>query len=207
MLEVIYNNLQECYKYRNLKVADTKLYNLENCIKSFNMNRYYAEATVVDDVNKINRPCLFIICNDEIVSKMADFKKLLATISNKFDFNKFVKLSFISEHGFSTTIERNHHNVFEEMKLSDKPIFIENLLYRHFTTIIPQGLYCSPHSILSKEEADKLIEQLFSKKINMARILHSDPQAIWINASKGDIIKIERVSENCGETDYFRLTI
>jgi len=62
------------------------------------------------------------------------------------------------------------------------------------------------HSILSQEETDQLLSELHCEKQNLPGIETTDIIVRWLNAKKGDVIKIIRNSvtlDNC-KSIYFR---
>ena len=92
--------------------------------------------------------------------------------------------------------------------LSNENKMIHSYVYDIFKIEIPKHSLCSPHSILSKEESDNLLNnELKIKKKNLAKIKINDPQIIWIGGKMGDIIKIERNSEITGKSIYYRVVI
>lgn len=62
------------------------------------------------------------------------------------------------------------------------------------------------HEICSDEEYAEL-EKFYINKENMPKILENDPQALWINAKIGQIVKIINVSEIAGTAISYRLVI
>lgn len=63
------------------------------------------------------------------------------------------------------------------------------------------------HRVLSKEEADILLEKLSIKPTQLPKILISDPVVLLLDAKINDIIEITRDSYIGGKSIYFRLVI
>jgi DNA-directed RNA polymerase subunit H (RpoH/RPB5) len=63
------------------------------------------------------------------------------------------------------------------------------------------------HILLSKEDADKLMNEYQIQKKDMGRILIDDPMARYLYAQKDDIIQIIRYSINSGYSTYYRLVV
>ena len=63
------------------------------------------------------------------------------------------------------------------------------------------------HILLSKEEAEKLLNELNIYPEQLPWIKKSDPAAVAIGAKPGDIIKIVRKSSTAGEVVIYRYVI
>ena len=63
------------------------------------------------------------------------------------------------------------------------------------------------HILLSKEEAEKLLNELNIYPEQLPWIKKSDPAAVAIGAKPGDIIKIIRKSSTAGEVVIYRYVV
>lgn len=63
------------------------------------------------------------------------------------------------------------------------------------------------HSILSKKETKKILEEYAIHRDQLPKILVTDPVARAIGARVGDIIKIIRKSPTAGESIAYRLVV
>ena len=63
------------------------------------------------------------------------------------------------------------------------------------------------HFILSKKEADELLQKYRIKPYQLPLIKKNDPTIIFIGGQPGDIVKIIRKSLTAGEAVYFRYVI
>ena len=61
------------------------------------------------------------------------------------------------------------------------------------------------HEILSKEEKEKLLEELGITEKGLPKIFSSDPAIAGMNPKKGDIVRITRKSQTAGESVYYRV--
>jgi len=83
---------------------------------------------------------------------------------------------------------------------------IFNYMHKHFNIETPRGPFCFPHTILSHTEVRQVI--LHDLKVNplaLGKIYVDDPQAIWIGATVGDIVKIVSYSPLVGESVKYRV--
>lgn len=72
-------------------------------------------------------------------------------------------------------------------------------LFRH--ELVPK------HEVLSKEEKEKLLNNLKITPEQLPKILDTDPVVVEIGAKVGDILRITRKSETAGESIYYRLVV
>lgn len=63
------------------------------------------------------------------------------------------------------------------------------------------------HTILSKEEAEEVLERYHIKPYQLPYIRASDPAAVAIDAKPGDIVKIVRKSSTAGEIVVYRYVV
>ncbi len=63
------------------------------------------------------------------------------------------------------------------------------------------------HSILSRKETKKILEEYAIQRDQLPKILVTDPVARAIGARVGDIIKIIRKSPTAGESIAYRLVV
>lgn len=82
---------------------------------------------------------------------------------------------------------------------------IFNYLHQHFLIIIPNGPMCPKHRVLSSEEEKEVIASMHTHKLNLPKILMSDPQVIWCNGKPNDVIEITGVSDLVGEYISYRV--
>lgn len=67
--------------------------------------------------------------------------------------------------------------------------------------------YVPTHEILSKKEAQDLLESLETEKDKLPKILASDPVVKKIKAKPGDILKITRKNSTAGTAAYYRAVV
>ncbi len=203
----IFNNIQEFYKYRKL-LTDPVEYKTYK--EYYDKQTYFMQKTEKDKDNLCGNS-LVILTNNNNVSVTSNFDNLLQIISGKkkkdyqtSDFN-YDSIIFIADIEPSKNILKSCESKI--WNLCDRKPIIELLHLGLFYNIIPKGIYCSPHYIINKEEEENLLTFLKCDKSCLPVILSSDPYCIWIGGRKGQIIKIERNSENTGENIYYRTVV
>jgi DNA-directed RNA polymerase subunit H (RpoH/RPB5) len=78
-------------------------------------------------------------------------------------------------------------------------------LHRLFIIELPKGPLCSPHTILTPAERDYLCNHDIWHHPEYLPIMSTDdPQAIWLGAKPGDVIKIESFSDITGRSIRYR---
>ncbi len=63
------------------------------------------------------------------------------------------------------------------------------------------------HKVLSSEEKEELLERFNVKEQQLPKIYHNDPVVKELDASVGDVLKIERNSPTAGKAVYYRLIV
>lgn len=63
------------------------------------------------------------------------------------------------------------------------------------------------HTVLKKDEAQKILKEMDITPNQLPKILDTDPVIDLIGAKIGDIIKIDRESPTAGTTKYYRIVI
>lgn len=78
--------------------------------------------------------------------------------------------------------------------------------YTRFAIKFPLCTQYAKHTILNKKETDKLLERLsYKNKSVLPKITKDDTAIIWIGAKPGDVIQVERHSENTLFTIDYRI--
>ena len=74
---------------------------------------------------------------------------------------------------------------------------------------VTKNKYVPRHIILSKEDADKILDNMEIKDPvkELPKILRNDPQVKYWGGKAGDIVKIIRPSETTGFTPYLRFVV
>lgn len=217
-LTIIYNNLYTYFNYKKLIPLDEKT-NDDDFIKYIYNNEYFTIPTITsnynsDDIKEIrdnldninyknekNYKLTYILLfhyNSELYSKTQDLKKII----NTFKKNPFkYEIMLITKNQISTHVKNYIDSV--KTKLS-----IINYTYKLFTIIIPKHILSNKHEILSKEEEEKILNNvLFCKKSNLPKIKLADPQIIWSSGKIGDIVCITRYDDISGLSLYYRVIV
>ena len=217
-LTIIYNNLYTYFNYKKLIPLDEKI-NDDDFIKHIYNNEYFTIPTITsnynsDDIKEIrdnldninyknekNYKLTYILLfhyNSELYSKTQDLKKII----NTFKKNPFkYEIMLITKNQISTHVK----NYIDSIKTK---LIIINYTYKLFTIIIPKHILSNKHEILSKEEEEKILNNvLFCKKSNLPKIKLSDPQIIWSSGKIGDIVCITRYDDISGLALYYRIIV
>ena len=73
--------------------------------------------------------------------------------------------------------------------------------------LIPDHIYVPKHEIMTKEEAEKVLEKYHTKPTEMPLIYESDPAIRGLGVKPGDMIRIARKSPTAGESIYYRYVV
>ncbi len=71
----------------------------------------------------------------------------------------------------------------------------------------PDHIYIPKHEIITKKEAEKVLEKYHCKATDLPLILVNDPAIITLGVKPGDMIKITRNSATAGESFYYRYVV
>jgi DNA-directed RNA polymerase I, II, and III subunit RPABC1 len=93
--------------------------------------------------------------------------------------------------------------VFTEIK----PLVIECFKENELIVDKLSHVLVPKHEILSEEEKKELLKIYKIKEIHLPKILSSDPVSRYFGAKKGQVFKINRHSETCGDYIYYRVVV
>jgi DNA-directed RNA polymerase subunit H len=63
------------------------------------------------------------------------------------------------------------------------------------------------HILLSPDEAKSVLERYHIKPFQLPYVKSSDPAVRKIGAKPGDIVKVIRISQTAGESDFYRYVV
>ena len=73
--------------------------------------------------------------------------------------------------------------------------------------LVPDHVYVPKHEIISKKEAEEVLEKYNCKPTELPLIFVNDPAIVGLGVKPGDMIKITRKSATAGESFYYRYVI
>ena len=73
--------------------------------------------------------------------------------------------------------------------------------------LVPDHVYVPKHEIISKKEAQKVLEKFYCKPTELPLIFVTDPAILGLGVKPGDMIKITRKSGTAGESTYYRYVV
>jgi DNA-directed RNA polymerase subunit H len=73
--------------------------------------------------------------------------------------------------------------------------------------LVPDHIYVPKHEIISKKEAQEVLEKFNCKPTELPLIFVNDPAIIGLGVKPGDMIKITRKSSTAGESIYYRYVV
>ena len=74
-------------------------------------------------------------------------------------------------------------------------------------SLAPEHIYVPKHEIITKKEAEDVLEKYHCKATELPLIFATDPAIIGLGVKPGDMIKITRKSATAGESLYYRYVI
>ncbi|MGI0081703.1 MAG: DNA-directed RNA polymerase subunit H [Nitrosopumilaceae archaeon] len=73
--------------------------------------------------------------------------------------------------------------------------------------LVPDHVYVPKHEIMTKKEAEEVLEKFHTKPTEMPLIYETDPAIKGLGVKPGDMIKITRKSATAGESIYYRYVV
>ena len=74
-------------------------------------------------------------------------------------------------------------------------------------TLAPEHFYVPKHEIITKKEAEDVLEKYHCQPTNLPLIFVNDPAILGLGVKPGDMIKITRNSATAGESFYYRYVV
>ena len=74
-------------------------------------------------------------------------------------------------------------------------------------TLAPDHIYVPKHEIITKKEAEDVLEKYHCKATDLPLIFANDPAILGLGVKPGDMIKITRNSATAGESFYYRYVV
>jgi DNA-directed RNA polymerase subunit H len=73
--------------------------------------------------------------------------------------------------------------------------------------LVPDHVYVPKHEIMTKKEAEEVLEKYHCKPTELPLIFVTDPAIMGLGIKPGDMIKITRKSPTAGESLYYRYVV
>lgn len=73
--------------------------------------------------------------------------------------------------------------------------------------LVPDHIYVPKHEIMTKKEAEEVLEKFHTKPTEMPLIYVTDPAIKGLGVKPGDMIKITRKSATAGKSVYYRYVV
>ena len=74
-------------------------------------------------------------------------------------------------------------------------------------TLAPDHIYVPKHEIITKNEAEGVLEKHHCQPTDLPLIFVNDPAIVGLGVKPGDMIKITRKSATAGKSFYYRYVV
>ena len=74
-------------------------------------------------------------------------------------------------------------------------------------TLAPDHIYVPKHEIVTKKEAEGVLEKYHCQATDLPLIFANDPAILGLGVKPGDMIKITRNSATAGDSFYYRYVV
>ena len=78
---------------------------------------------------------------------------------------------------------------------------------KKIVTLAPDHIYVPKHEIMTKKDAEEVLEKYHCKTTDLPLIFANDPAIVGLGVKPGDMIKITRKSATAGESLYYRYVV
>jgi len=78
---------------------------------------------------------------------------------------------------------------------------------KKIVTLAPDHVDVPKHEIMTKEEAEQVLEKHHCKATELPLIYANDPAIVGLGVKPGDMIRITRTSATAGESFYYRYVV
>ena len=78
---------------------------------------------------------------------------------------------------------------------------------KKIVTLAPDHVYVPKHEIMTRKDAEEVLEKYHCKTTDLPLIFVNDPAIIGLGVKPGDMIKITRKSATAGESLYYRYVV
>lgn len=195
---IIYENLKEYCNYGNMELKSEFT---EEQMKKLFQATDFIQIDAHDNRNDRTVYILLFNTMDRIVDnkKSAQFKDILISLppGDK-------EVIIITDELIKNPLRNNILNIGS----ASNGLRIRMFTYIHFKMVLPRGPGVDPHEIIPAKDVPQLLQDLcVSMKKELPKIRSSDPQASWIRAKVGDVIKITRSTETTLTAPYYRICI
>ena len=73
--------------------------------------------------------------------------------------------------------------------------------------LVPDHVYVPKHEIMTKKDAQKVLDEFNCKPTELPLIFVTDPAILGLGVKPGDMIRITRKSGTAGESTYYRYVV
>ena len=73
--------------------------------------------------------------------------------------------------------------------------------------LVPDHIYVPKHEIMTKKEAQKVLDEFNCKPTELPLIFVTDPAILGLGVKPGDMIRITRESQTAGQSTYYRYVV
>ncbi len=148
-----------------------------------------ADYIKVSGVNRYNQKTTIILTSEQsnIPNHKNDFVKVIGGLTGE--------IILISNKVLTTSIREYANSV---------NILLYSFTFEKFLINMMKAPLVPPHRLLSKEEANLVLQSLHKEAKHLPGISVNDTQAIWIGARLGDIVEIKRYVESTGTSLFYR---
>lgn len=194
----VYVHTAKFFEYRGVTNKHTYITTDEFVKQLFQKQFYVVEGEKNDTKHLI---CI-VAPQSEASNKIAQFKKLYTLLTTTYLINKQpTVIVFLTPTPFTKFIEA----AIAEERGKQSTLQIEQYEYTLLCIVVPEHENVPKHRILTADERNSVLEFHRSQASHLPQISQRDPMAVWLGAKPGDVLRIDRESEDAGRAIAYRV--
>lgn len=200
---VVYGNLKEVFKYRNVQY-NKKWLSDDDLYKKLEAYGYWGESGTRDDLNGKREFVAVIVAADSSQGqKSKDFEKMISAIISTATDKTKLEILIITKYKLTGHILKE----IIKIRIVHPTVAIETFIYDDFIICKPEHQSIPKHIIMTPSEVDELLAVMHTTKSRLPKFSMNDAMNAWIGARPGNVIKIMRTSETTAVATGYRFVI
>jgi DNA-directed RNA polymerase subunit H (RpoH/RPB5) len=202
MFDIYKNVIEMLTNYRKLTLTSPVLSH-DLFVQDMNYREYTIIYGTGDDNlrGKVENITVLIAPNSEYATKTADFKKLLAVLTAKYNVG-LTNFCFISQVKFTSHLNKVISKIITK-RTKEQNLYFENYIYDKFRINVFKHNMVAEHTITN----EKFLEPFNNNVKNLPLIKNTDTPVVWIGARAGMVIELKQISMNTGYSYTYKLCI
>jgi DNA-directed RNA polymerase subunit H len=193
----VYVHTAKFFEYRGVTNKHTYI-TTDEFVKQLFQKQFYVVEGERDDTKHL---ICIVAPQSESSNKIAQFKKLYTLLATTYGISKQpTTIVFLTPTPFTKFIDA----AVAEERAKQPNLQIEQYEYTMLSIVVPEHKDVPTHKILTAEERSSVLEFQRTQASYLPQISQRDPMAVWLGAKPGDVMRVDRESEDAGRAIAYR---